>query len=203
MPVPPHPREALLRHALTPEAPLPPEVRAHLAGCAACAAEARALLHTAAVLLRGELPAQAPEAVLAALRQAMTGPGRFERFVGAVAAFLDIDPATARALLARVDEPEGWLTAEGIAVQPATTGPRAADALATLCRIQPGAGLDDHLHEAPEDTLVLEGGFRDTAGHEIWPGETLTMPAGSHHALTALPGVACLCLVLARVPAGG
>jgi len=85
-------------------------------------------------------------------------------------------------------------------VLPAPTGPRAADALATLCRIQPGSGLEDHLHEAPEDTLVLEGGFRDSAGHELWPGEALTMPAGSHHALTALPGVPCLCLVLARLP---
>jgi hypothetical protein len=28
----------------------------------------------------------------------------------------------------------------------------------------------------------------------------LVMPAGSSHALTALPGVACLCVVLARIP---
>jgi putative transcriptional regulator len=138
--------------------------------------------------------------VLAAVREAMTGPRRLERFVGRVATFLDIDEGAARALLAGVDTAEDWLTAEGISVRPAPTGPRAKEALATLCRIQPGAGLDDHEHEAPEDSLVLEGGFRDSEGHELWPGDALTMPAGSHHALTALPGVPCLCLVLARVP---
>ena len=138
--------------------------------------------------------------MLAALRAAMTGPRRLDRFVGQVAAFLDIDAAAALALLARADTSEDWLSAGGISVLPAPTGPRAADALATLCRIQPGASLDDHAHEAPEDTLVLEGGFRDTAGHELWPGDALRMPAGSHHALTALPGLPCLCLVLARVP---
>jgi anti-sigma factor ChrR (cupin superfamily) len=195
-----HPKEALVRHALEPDSPLAPEVRAHLEGCQSCAAAAADLAHAASLLLSAQPPSAPPEKVLAALRSAMTGPGRLERFVSQVASFLGIDEAAARALLARADTSEDWLTADGISVLSAPTGVRAADALATLCRIQPGAGLDDHLHEAPEDTLVLEGGFRDTAGHELWPGDVLRMPAGSHHAVTALPGVPCLCLVLARVP---
>ncbi len=197
---PHHPKEALVLHALTPESPLPEEVRAHLQTCRSCAAAAKDFSSAAALLLSVETPGAAPETVLAALRAAMTGPRRLDRFVGQVAAFLDIDAAAALALLARADTSEDWLSAGGISVLPAPTGPRAADALATLCRIQPGASLDDHAHEAPEDTLVLEGGFRDTAGHELWPGDALRMPAGSHHALTALPGLPCLCLVLARVP---
>jgi putative transcriptional regulator len=195
-----HPQQALVLHALAPDSPLAPEVRTHLEGCPSCAAAAADLAHAASLLLSAEPPAPPSEKVLAALRSAMTGPARFERFLSQVAAFLDVDEAAARALLARADTSEDWLTADGISVLGAPTGPRAADALATLCRIQPGSGLDDHLHEAPEDTLVLEGGFRDTAGHELWPGDALTMPAGSRHALTALPGVPCLCLVLARVP---
>ena len=197
---PRHPKEALVLHALEPDSPLAPEVRIHLEACSSCAAAAADLLRAASLLLSAEAPAEAPDRVLAALRSAMTGPKRLERFVAQVAAFLDIDEAAARALLARADTAEDWLTAEGISVRSVPTGPRASDALATLCRIQPGSGLDEHLHEAPEDTLVLEGGFRDTAGHELWPGDALTMPAGSRHALTALPGVPCLCLVLARLP---
>jgi putative transcriptional regulator len=197
---PHHPKQALVLHALAPETPLPPEVSAHLETCASCAAVAKELLSAAALLLSAQAPQAVPDRVLAALRAEMTGPRRLERFVGQVARFLDIDEAAARTLLQSADSSEDWLTAEGISVLSAPTGPRAADALATLCRIQPGSGLDDHLHEAPEDTLVLEGGFSDTSGHELWPGDALTMPAGSHHALTALPGVPCLCLVLARIP---
>ena len=195
-----HPKEALVLHALSPASPLAPEVQQHLETCRACAASAKDLLSAASLLLRAEALVAAPETVLAALRAAMTGPRRLERFVSQVAAFLDIDEASARALLARADTTEDWLTAEGVSVLSAPTGPRTQDALATLCRIQPGSGLDSHRHEAPEDTLVLEGGFRDTAGHELWPGDALTMPAGSEHALTALPGLPCLCLVLARLP---
>jgi len=196
----PHPKEALVLHALAPQTPLGPEVSAHLATCPSCEAALKDFLGAAALLMRAEPPTQAPDKVLAALREAMHGPRRLERFLSQVAAFLDVDEVAARALLASADTSEDWLFAEGVSVLPAPTGPRAADALATLCRIQPGSGLDEHLHEAPEDTLVLEGGFRDSEGHELWPGDTLTMPAGSHHALKALPGVPCLCLVLARVP---
>jgi anti-sigma factor ChrR (cupin superfamily) len=200
MPPPHHPKEALVLHALAPETPLAPEVRAHLETCRSCGAALKDFLGAASLLLHAEAPLAAPDRVLVALREAMRGPRRLERFVGQVALFLDIDEAAARALLARADTSEDWLTAEGVSVLPVPTGPRATDALATLCRIQPGSGLDEHLHEAPEDTLVLEGGFRDSAGHELWPGDALTMPAGTSHALTALPGVPCLCLVLARVP---
>ncbi len=195
-----HPKEALVLHALEPDSPLAPEVRTHLEGCPSCAAAAAELRQAASLLSSAAPPVAPPDRVLASLRAAMTGPKRLERFVAKVAVFLDIDEAAARALLARADTAEDWLTAEGISVLSVPTGPRASDALATLCRIQPGSGLDEHLHEAPEDTLVLEGGFRDTAGHELWPGDALTMPAGSRHALTALPGVPCLCLVLARLP---
>ncbi len=195
----PHPKEALVQHALSPQLPLAPEVRAHLESCPSCDRAARELLGAASQLLRGESPAEAPDNVLAALRREMTGPRRLERFVGQVAAFLDIDADAARALLASVDTQEDWLNTPGISVRAVPTGPRAAQALATLCRIEPGSGLEDHGHDAPEDTLVLEGGFRDSSGREFWPGESLTMPAGSHHALTALPGVPCLCLVLARL----
>jgi predicted ChrR family anti-sigma factor len=195
-----HPKQALVLHALAPGAPLAPEVSAHLETCTSCAAVAKELLGAASLLLSAQPPSAVPDRVLAALRAEMTGPRRLERFVGQVARFLDIDEAAARTFLQSADASEDWLTAEGVAVLSAPTGPRASDALATLCRIQPGSGLDEHVHEAPEETLVLQGGFADTVGHELWPGDALTMPAGSSHALTALPGVPCLCLVLARLP---
>jgi putative transcriptional regulator len=196
---PHHPQEALVLHALAPESPLLPEVSAHLETCASCAAAAKELLGAAALLLSGEAPQTAPDRVLAALRAEMTGPRRLERFVGQVAGFLDIDEVVARTFLEGADASQDWLSAEGVSVLSAPAGPRTADALATLCRIQPGSGLEEHLHEAPEDTLVLQGGFSDNVGHELWPGDGLTMPAGSRHALTALPGVPCMCLVLARI----
>ncbi len=194
-----HPKEALVQHALAPQLPLPPEVRAHLEGCPSCARTAKELVGVASQLLQGERPVTAPDGVLAALRAEMTGPGRLLRFTAPVAAFLDIDVDAARSLLASVDAPEDWLSTPGVSVRAVPTGPRGAPALATLCRIAPGCGLDDHGHDAPEETLVLEGGFADSSGREFWPGESLTMPAGSHHAVWALPGVPCLCLVLARL----
>lgn len=194
-----HPRDTLVRHALDPASALPPEVRAHLDGCPDCAGELEAMRAATGRLLQIHPVAVAPDRVLRAVREAMTGPRRLDRFLSTVANLLDIDEAAARTLLGQADGEDGWLTAGGVAVRPAPTGPRASDALATLCRIQAGAGLDDHLHDGPEDMLVLEGGFRDTDGHELWPGEQLTMPPGSHHALVALPGVPCLCVVLARI----
>ncbi len=195
----PHPKDALVLHALRPDAPLPAEVRAHLETCSSCAAASARLLAASMELLSEEAPAPAPDRVLAAVRAEMTGPRRLERFVLKAAALLDIEESAARTLLSGVDNPEGWLATEGVSVRAVPTGPRLAQALATLCRIQPGAGLGMHGHAAPEETLVLEGGFGDSLGHEVWPGESLTMPAGSQHALTALPGLPCLCLVVAQL----
>ena len=200
MPSSPHPKDALVLQALSPDTPLPPKVQAHLASCPSCTAAQASLRAAADELLQGEAPVSPPEGVLAALRAEMTGPRRLERFANQVASLLDIEPAAARAFLGAVDSAEDWLTTSGISVRPVPSGPRLAQAVATLCRFEPGAGVEDHGHDAAEETLVLEGGFRDSLGREVWPGESLAMTPGTHHALTALPGVPCLCLIVAHLP---
>ena len=75
-------------------------------------------------------------------------------------------------------------------------GPRAQNALASLVRLPPGVTLSEHEHVGREQLLVLEGGFADSAGHVVWPGETLEMAVGTSHSMWGLPGPACVCAAL-------
>ncbi|RZA23124.1 MAG: transcriptional regulator, partial [Lysobacteraceae bacterium] len=77
----------------------------HLEGCERCRAELARL--TPAVDALGALvePASPPASVLTRLMERMEGPGRFARWTGKVAAFLDVAEARARELLESMAEP--------------------------------------------------------------------------------------------------
>ncbi len=127
-----------------------------------------------------------------------TGPHRLDRFCDALARFFDLGDAEARALLARVDVAEEWMEGPdaGITVLPVAAGPRAATALASLVRLPAGVTLSEHPHVGREQLFVLEGGFADSVGHVVWPGETLEMAAGTVHSMWGLPGPVCVCAAL-------
>ena len=143
-------------------------------------------------------------AIVQTLRESPTGPRRLDRFVAAVAQFFDIAEGDARALLQRIDTAEEWMEGPdvGITVMPVMAGERVNSALASFVRLPPGVTLGTHVHIGREHLLVLEGGFADSAGHVVWPGETLEMPAGSEHAMWGLPGPACVCAALLWVDGG-
>jgi anti-sigma factor ChrR (cupin superfamily) len=141
-----------------------------------------------------------------AMARAATPAGqlRLEHFLPVLARFFDVEERAARALLERIDTPAEWMDGPdtGVALLPVQAGARVQTALASCVRLLPGYLLAEHQHLGPERLLVLEGGLGDSLGHEVWPGETLEMPAGSRHAMWGLPGSACLCAALLWVDGG-
>ncbi len=133
-----------------------------------------------------------------------TGPRRLDRFCDALARFFDVEEGQARELLARIDVPEAWMEGpdKGITVLPVEAGPGARQALASLVRLPAGVALSAHPHIGREQLFVLEGGFADSEGHVVWPGETLEMAAGTEHSMWGLPGPACVCAALLWVDGG-
>ncbi len=132
------------------------------------------------------------------------GPRRLDRFCDALARFFAFDEAQARRLLSRIDVPEEWMEGPdaGITVLPVQAGPGVQHALASLVRLPAGVGLSAHPHLGREQLFVLEGGFADSEGHVVWPGETLEMAAGTQHSMWGLPGPACVCAALLWVDGG-
>jgi putative transcriptional regulator len=136
--------------------------------------------------------------VLRTVRGLLSKPRRLDHYADSLSHFFDFGEAEARALLARIDVSEEWMEGPdvGISVLPVAAGPRAQSALASLVRLPPGVTLSEHEHVGREQLLVLEGGFADSAGHVVWPGETLEMRAGTRHSMWGLPGPACVCAAL-------
>ncbi|MHA7634346.1 cupin domain-containing protein [Corallococcus sp. M7] len=170
----------------------------HLDGCERCRAEWARL--SPAVDALGALvePVAPPASVLTRLMERMEGPGRFARWTGKVAAFLDVAEARARELLESMAEPANWMPGpvEGVELMPVETGPRREGMMAAVVRLQPGARYPRHTHLGREWNLVLEGGFREDSGHEVWPGDELEKADGSLHDFTALGGPACVCVTV-------
>jgi hypothetical protein len=157
-----------------------------------------------AAMAKTAAAADAPSELLRPLRGMLEGPGRLARFGEALARFFDFSEAEASKLLARIDVAEEWMEGPdvGISVLPVETGPGASNALASLVRLPPGVTLGEHEHVGREQLLVLEGGFADSLGHVVWPGEKLEMAVGSSHSMWGLPGPACVCAALLWVDGG-
>ena len=146
--------------------------------------------------------AEAPGTVLRTVPG--TSPQRLERFCDEVARFFDFGEVQARRLLARIDVPEEWMEGPdvGITILPVDGGPRVQSALASLVRLPAGVTLSEHPHVGREQLFVLDGGFADSLGHVVWPGETLEMAAGTAHSMWGLPGAPCVCAALLWMDGG-
>jgi putative transcriptional regulator len=166
----------------------------HLAGCERCRAEAARLSPGAEALMTLVEPMEPPPGVLARVVAEMESPGRFARFAEKVGAFFDLTREKALALLESLSDPGAWLPgpAEGIQVLPVEAGPAKAGMLAAFVRLPPGVRFPRHTHHGHEWNLVLEGGFREDSGHEVWPGEVLEKDESSTHDFVALEGPACI-----------
>ncbi|MDY7227813.1 cupin domain-containing protein [Hyalangium rubrum] len=166
----------------------------HLATCEACRAEVARLSPAVEALTTLAVPALPPPQVLERVVAAMESPGRFARFAEKVAALLDITRERALAVLESLSDAAAWLPGptEAIQLLPVETGPAKAGMLAAFVRVPPGVRFPRHTHHGREWNLVLEGGFREDSGHEVWPGELLEKDEGSAHDFTALEGPACI-----------
>lgn len=170
----------------------------HLAGCERCRAEVARLSPGVDGLAALGVPEAPPPGVLSRVVAEMEGSGRFARFAGKVAAFFDLTREKALALLESLSDPEAWMPGpvEGIELLPVETGPAKAGMMAAFVRLSPGVRFPRHTHNGHEWNLVLEGGFREDSGHEVWPGELLEKDSGSTHDFVALEGPACIAAAL-------
>lgn len=80
---------------------------------------------------------------------------------------------------------------------------RAARRFSGLFRMEVGAVYPSHVHEQPEEILVLEGdldfGSGNSGGYKLEAGDYLRLEAGSAHS-EARTQQGCVCLITAELP---
>lgn len=174
------------------------EAEQHLLGCEQCRAEVARLSPGVQGLAALVVPSEPPPGVLARVMAEMEGPGRFARFSEKVAAFFDLTRERTLALLESLSDPDAWMPgpAEGVQLMPVETGPAKFGMMAAFVRLAPGVRYPRHTHHGHEWNLVLEGGFREDSGNEVWPGELLEKEPGSVHDFVAIEGPACIAAAL-------
>ena len=135
-------------------------------------------------------PSGGVERVLARARS-----GRLSYFLAQVAALFDLSSEEAAALLARAERNEGWEEGPepGVLLMTVNAGPKVPEALTALVKLTGGARFPRHPHFGPERVLVLEGGYRDSSGVEVWRGEVQDMAPGTEHDFVAFDGIGCVC----------
>ncbi len=155
-----------------------------------------------------QVPPMAPPAALKSRVLSSLENPRYA-FLGRVARLLDLSLERARAVLDRVDDLTSWEPGgEGCLFLHVDAGPRLADAVVGLVKVDAGCGFPRHVHVGEETVLVLAGGIDEESGRIFLPGDIVPMPAGSEHAFSAMPGEDLLYLAIVEqgvdfTPAGG
>ena len=169
-------------------------VERHLEACADCQAQWAALSPASEVLLQALPPEPPPAGLGQRLMAFIRGEGRFADFAAEVARLFDVEQDTARELLRQVGQPDAWMEgpAPGIQLLPVASGPRLEGALAAFVRLAPGVSFPTHTHGGQELNFVIQGGFREDTGREVWPGQRLEKNSGTTHAYVALEGPDCI-----------
>src|SRR5882724_2837188 len=127
----------------------------------------------------------------------MMGPTGFERLMRAVAEppaayapFYDrlvdlwgVDETEMLRVLARSGEAHGWRRGPlpGSRIIGVRAGAKSSGARVCLARFAPGFRFPTHRHPGPEAVLVLSGGYTDSSGRVVRPGDFQHMPGGSEH----------------------
>ncbi len=187
--------ELLALHALDAlDADDAARVEAAVAADPALARELDAL-RAAAAAIAGELPVVAPpagvKARLEASLDALTRPGRLDRFAARLAALFDVTVDKARMMLAWIDQPDQadqpdepgrWeAMAPGVSLMHLPAGPACAGADCGFVRLEPGATFPWHAHDGEEVTVVLQGRARDADGTALAPGAEVVLGASTAH----------------------
>ena len=116
----------------------------------------------------------------------------FERpryaFLDRVARLLDLSLEAARAALDSLDRPYEWEPGgDGCVIRHVQGGPRLANAVVGLVRVEGGTPFPRHRHVGEEFVLVLQGGIEE-GGRILLPGDLVHMPADTEHEFRALEG---------------
>jgi putative transcriptional regulator len=144
------------------------------------------------------LPAPPPTELRARLAASFVRGGRYGMYADRIARLFDIEVGDAAELLGKHEGSDKWKPwLDGVQMISVKAGPKYAGAIAAFGRLRPGARFPHHEHVGDETTVVLDGGFRNEDGSEVWRGEELWRPAGSEHAFVVLDGIDCIAAVIA------
>jgi hypothetical protein len=137
------------------------------------------------------------------LRSARAGApenGRYGIFADRLARLFSVPIERVQKLLRKIEDPSVFapFMVPGIAMLPLRPGPDLEPAIAAIGILMPGTTFPHHDHVGDEVTFVLDGGFRDMGGREIWRGDELYKPAGSDHEFLVIGDRPCVAAVLAR-----
>lgn len=124
-------------------------------------------------------------------------------FVDRAAVFLDIDPLSARAVLAQlaISDSSAWVPSgiAGIRIFELTGGPRLSDAERCVAlHMEPGSHFPEHHHQGDEWGLVLRGQLLQNDGRRFGPGDLVHQAEGSSHAFGATRDSEVIQLVVLR-----
>lgn len=169
-------------------------LEAHVASCRRCADE---LTHAADAFaaLALALPAEAPPPSLRERILADARPPRLAAMIEKVATLFDVTLARARALLERLDDADAWVAGpvpDSWILFVDGAGPKRAGAFCGFVKMGAGVTWPPHKHLGREYMLVLEGGFRETGGAEVHPGQLHVMEEGSSHGFTIFDDEPCI-----------
>lgn len=141
----------------------------------------------AAGIMPAALPGMAPPPSLRdrlfANLDAMSQPGRWERFAGRLAEMYDVTVEKARMFLSWIDEPSRWGPSAFPNVQliHLPPGPKWATADCGIVRMPAGFHFPNHGHHGPELTFVLQGKAHESNGTVLEPGMEQELGAGVEH----------------------
>jgi putative transcriptional regulator len=177
--------------------------RAHLQSCEACQKGeqmfGRLWGAVAGYLSPVSPPSNAREKLLERVRQ----DDRLSHFLPELSELFDLTQAQTEALIRDARDPNKWQEgpAPGVELLPVNTGPRARgiDRISVLVKLEPGATLPQHTHAGTERVLVIQGGYKDSGGREVWRGEVHRMEPASTHHFTAVGNEPCICASLSGV----
>ena len=169
---------------------------AHLRTCESCIEQYERLLHGTNALSAWPDPVEVPEHVWERLRPKVTGRQRFWPFIEPVAELFELEMAATRQWLERLDDTEGWSPGPVPGLEVMAVSQVGRRARAAFLRGPPGGVFPYHRHAGTEHTLVLQGGYRESTGIEVWRGERTVREPGTAHALTVLGNLQCIAAVL-------
>lgn len=185
------------------DAPSLARARAHVDGCEACQKGEQMFGRLWGAVAGFLSPVSPPSEARSKLLQRVREDDRLAHFVPELAELFDLTEDEAKQLVRDARDPSKWLEgpAPGVELLPVNTGPKAhgMDRISTLVKLVPGATLPEHTHAGTERVLVVQGGYHDSGGREVWRGEVHRMEAGSTHSFTAVGNEPCICASLAGV----
>ena len=153
-------------------------------------AEPAALERSLAELGRVELPLRPSTELRERILRSADPRTRFEGFADRLGAFLDLDVARARELLAQIPQPSGsaWVDdrVAGVRLLHFAGGPRVAGADCGLVHVAPGLVYPDHRHGGDEWSFALQGLAQEDTGRLWRPGDLVHSSAGTSHSYRSI-----------------